>query len=450
MKYRYRQNVAPSFLQRLTIRFDRAVRYSTLITTCLIAISLIAIPFIAARSLSITLAADTPAVQVVAPQADAAVTGTITIVADLSGTPAADYDMFWYVDNGSWNWMGNSPGQNTKQADIDLSHWTWHTTPDYTLTIVGVMHGTGARAYGGLPIHIGAAGSTPGGQPPAAADFYINPSDPAAQTAAQTADPVMKRVMTKLAATPAATWFGDWTSNVQGSVSGIVDAAAAAHQLPVLVAYDIPNRDCGSYSAGGSNSTGDYRSWIQAFASGIGQHAAIVILEPDALAQVTCLSSSDQAARYQLLGAAVTALKADPNAKVYLDAGNPTWVSAQDMAGRLKSANIAAADGFSLNVSNFIATSDNLAYGDQLSSLVGGKHFVVDTGRNGNGSDGEWCNPSGRALGQVPTSRTGDSNADYFLWIKTPGESDGTCNGGPAAGVWWPQYAESLALAANW
>ncbi|WP_367651855.1 hypothetical protein [Curtobacterium sp. MCPF17_052] len=31
--------------------------------------------------------------------------------------------------------------------------------------------------------------------------------------------------------------------------------------------------------------------------------------------------------------------------------------------------------------------------------------------------------------------------------MKTPGLSDGSCNGGPAAGQWWESYA--LALVAN-
>jgi cellulase/cellobiase CelA1 len=30
-------------------------------------------------------------------------------------------------------------------------------------------------------------------------------------------------------------------------------------------------------------------------------------------------------------------------------------------------------------------------------------------------------------------------------WIKTPGRSDGTCDGGPPAGTWWPSYALALA-----
>ena len=33
---------------------------------------------------------------------------------------------------------------------------------------------------------------------------------------------------------------------------------------------------------------------------------------------------------------------------------------------------------------------------------------------------------------------------DTNLWIKPPGESDGPCNGGPAAGVWWPAAAREL------
>lgn len=36
---------------------------------------------------------------------------------------------------------------------------------------------------------------------------------------------------------------------------------------------------------------------------------------------------------------------------------------------------------------------------------------------------------------------TGEPALDAYLWIKRPGESDGECRGGPAAGQWWPEYA---------
>jgi endoglucanase len=71
---------------------------------------------------------------------------------------------------------------------------------------------------------------------------------------------------------------------------------------------------------------------------------------------------------------------------------------------------------------------------------------VIDTSRNGRGADGDkWCNPAGRALGSRPTAITGEPLADAFFWVKTPGESDGNCNGGPAAGEWWAENALGLA-----
>ena len=117
------------------------------------------------------------------------------------------------------------------------------------------------------------------------------------------------------------------------------------------------------------------------------------------------------------------------------------------MAGQVTQAGIAQADGFSLNVSNFRTTSESTTYGKDLSSRVGGKHFVIDTARNGLGPnpDDQWCNPPGRALGEKPSGSTLDPLVDAYLWIKPPGESDGSCNGGPPAGQWWADYALGLA-----
>ncbi len=114
------------------------------------------------------------------------------------------------------------------------------------------------------------------------------------------------------------------------------------------------------------------------------------------------------------------------------------------MAQRLTNANVQNADGFALNVSNFYTTKQNLRYGRKISRLVQKKHFIIDTSRNGNGSNGEWCNPLGRAIGHIPTVQTSHRLADAYLWVKPPGESDGECNGGTAAGEWWPEYALGL------
>jgi len=246
-------------------------------------------------------------------------------------------------------------------------------------------------------------------------------------------------LLDKICSNPQGSWING--GNAGGAVSSIVGKAGSS--LPVLVAYNIPNRDCGGASGGGAADSSAYKSWIDSFAGAIGSHKVAVILEPDALAHGECADD-----RFDTLAYAVTALKKQAGARVYIDAGHAGWVDAGTMAGRLKSANIAAADGFSLNVSSFQTNEASISYGSSISSQVGGKPFVIDTSRNGKGPNGGmWCNPPGRGLGSKPGSATGNPLVHAFLWVKRPGESDGSsgeCNGGPGAGQWFQSYAVEL------
>lgn len=248
----------------------------------------------------------------------------------------------------------------------------------------------------------------------------------------------------EVASQPTAVWIGDWSRDVRGDVGRVVEGAARQKALAVLVAYNIPQRDCGSHSAGGAASADAYRQWIREFARGLSQRGAIVILEPDALASTKCLSAQARAERFALLKYATQTLRAE-NAFVYIDAGHAQWLSSADAAARLREAGIEYANGFSLNVSNYISNADNIRYGSAIAAATGGKHFVIDTSRNGAGGNGEWCNAQGRALGTRPTTNTANALVDAFLWVKKPGESDGRCNGGPNAGQFWADYALGLA-----
>jgi endoglucanase len=291
--------------------------------------------------------------------------------------------------------------------------------------------------------------------PFAGARFWVNPSSNATRTASAWRAAGRRTdasAMTKIAGQPAAVWFGDWNGrDPSADVRAAVGSARRAGARPVVVAYDIPGRDCGGYSAGGARSASAYRNWADGLAKGIGGGRAIVILEPDAIPELDCMSSTDQRTTLSLLSYAVTKLGSSPGTSVYLDAGNRGWQPAALIAERLRRAGVARARGFSLNVSNFDWTSSEEAYGDRISALIGGKHFVIDTSRNGRGpaSGTSWCNPPGRALGHPATTATGDPRADALFWIKSPGESDGLCGGGPGAGVWWPQYALGLARRAS-
>ncbi len=368
--------------------------------------------------------------------------------------------------------------------------------------------------------------------------------------------------------TPQAVWLTSGTPvAVSAQVQTIVQGAAGQQSVPVMVLYNIPGRDCGSYSAGGAENTAAYESWIDAIGQQLGNSKAVLIVEPDAIANLpsdcgypaTVNATELTAERYTQINYAVQTLEADaPNALVYLDGGNSDWQAVPTIASRLMMAGLANAQGFFTNVSNYresnyeakfdtwvsecIAFANNPAdggwrlgnysycasqyyspdgtvnpndistwgYTDQwyaanLGSAVPTTHFVVDTSRNGQGplntavytsapynqpasvvstiAGGSWCNPPGRGLGYRPTANTGYPLLDAVLWVKTPGQSDGTCDsaGGarawdfsaytqpswpstaagqaifdplwgvndPAAGAWFPQQALQLAQQAN-
>lgn len=279
------------------------------------------------------------------------------------------------------------------------------------------------------------------------APFDVEPH-PAGQTlrtsgAVPAADTAL---LAKLTTTPTATWFGPWNGDIRADVAARVDQAAADGKIAVLVTYELPHGDCGSGSPGMASS---YRTWIRQFAAGLGHHRAVVIVEPDAIPLMDCLNATGQRERVAIIKDSVQQIERT-GSWAYIDAGHSAWKSASVIASRLKAAGIAQAAGFSLNVANYQPTNALIAFGSQVSALTGGKHFVLDTGRNGRAVAGNaWCNASGAGLGARPTTHTASPLVDAYLWIKTPGSSDGTCNGGPPAGVWWPSYARMLATHAS-
>ncbi|MGW5422092.1 glycoside hydrolase family 6 protein [Streptomyces sp. NPDC003943] len=294
--------------------------------------------------------------------------------------------------------------------------------------------------------------------PTAGSPFWVDPdSDAARQVKAYEAQGRMEdaKVLRRISERPVAEWpdGADPVPDVTKAVRG----AARDLRTVVFVAYNIPHRDCGKYSAGGAHDGQAYRGWVDAFARAIGDAPAVVILEPDAVPHIVdgCTPDEYHEERLQLLAEAVDRFKRQPRTRVYLDAGNPAWLHTPDkLVEPLRRAGVGRADGFALNVSNFQTNDVVRGFGAGLSRLLGGAHFTIDTSRNGDGplpgdrAEG-WCNPPGRALGTPPTDRTGDELVDAYLWIKRPGDSDGTCRGGPAAGTWWPEYALGLARRAK-
>jgi len=305
-----------------------------------------------------------------------------------------------------------------------------------------------ARSFGG-EARAPAAPPLPKGVDPLPRKLWVQPESPVQEVAEalRPKHPDDAELLDRLANEPTAIWLGGWTKDPKKTVAGIVSAAAKEEAIPVLVPYNIPNRDCGQYSAGGEAGAKAYQKWIGDVAAGLGQHPAIVILEPDSLTVMDCLTDLGMDERLALLGDAVTALSADKQARIYLDGGHPNALPVDEMAARLQAAGVERTRGFALNVSNFVSTKDNVRYGEALAARLGAAQYVVDTSRNGRGASGDWCNPFGRALGEEPSTHTGLAHADAYLWVKRPGESDGACHGGPPAGKFWGAYALELAKA---
>lgn len=256
-------------------------------------------------------------------------------------------------------------------------------------------------------------------------------------------------LVARIAAQPIATWVGGWTADAPGTVANVTSKAAQSGTIALLVIYNIPGRDCGLFSAGGAEVDG-YLSWVDGVAGAIAEDSVTwVIVEPDALAQVgDCEGQGDRPA---LLAGAAQRLD-QAGARVFLDAGHSNWRSVDDTVERIRAVGVEHLTGFSTNTSNYNATDKERAWADQVGAAVG-LPYVTDTSRNGNGSTGEWCNPRGRALGEPPAldaaALASGTGMVATVWAKVPGESDGTCNGGPAAGAWWEDVALELARNAS-
>ncbi|ALG12042.1 glycoside hydrolase family 6 protein [Kibdelosporangium phytohabitans] len=246
-----------------------------------------------------------------------------------------------------------------------------------------------------------------------------------------------ERIRTRIGNVPQARWVGPGGEN--GYTADYVSAAAAANELPVLVAYAIPERDCGGQSPGGLPDTASYIAWAGEFGRSIGNRPAVVVLEPDA----TLACFNDERVR-ALRGAIDAVNRYAPKAWIYLDAGDGRWNHPKDIAPRIKKIGTQGLRGFSVNVSNYNTRETVEAFAVGMREHRIDLPYVWDISRDGNGpdSEGTWCNPAGRKLGALPHTG-GAAGADASLWVKHPGTSDGDC--GAYRGTYSGQFTAQIA-----
>jgi endoglucanase len=275
---------------------------------------------------------------------------------------------------------------------------------------------------------------------------------------------------------PHAVWItGGTPGEAKTQVEKVMLEAKKSRSVPVLVAYNLPYRDCGQYSAGGASATAEYLEWINAVAEGIGRGRAIVALEPDGLGIIpynTDLQGVKEwcqpvlpegvtgealnEARYVQLNGAVERFAQLANVSVYLDGTHSGWLGAGESAYRLAKAGVAKTQGFFLNASNYVATEQLVKYGTYVSKCL---WFAGDPGSWGFGHY-DWC-----ASQYYPATATDfstwtltdqwyEENVESQDWVPYPGDAglthfiiDTSRNG---LGVWAPEAGKYSGDAQTW
>jgi cellulose 1,4-beta-cellobiosidase len=351
-----------------------------------------------------------------------------------------------------------------------------------TLTGAGCAATSGATHTAPLsPVEPATTPAAPEGMNPfAGARMYVNPDYVKAVQALEAAHPADAALLKKMAALPTAIWLS-WIADTKDVPRYLDDALAQQKAggepvVSVFVLYDLPARDCNAEASAGeleANQAGEARyqhDYVDVISAAFRAHPdqrIAMILEPDSLANlVTNIANPKcQAAEgiYKRGIAYAIAKLSLPNVFLYLDAAHAGWLGWPKNLAKsvpiyqevLKMAGgVDRIRGFALDVSNYdpahdptapprvpeYAASDEQGYaGDLAKALdkagIPGKGFVIDTSRDGRANirtaAGNWCNIKGSGLGERPRANPAPT-IDAYLYVKVPGESDGTSDANAA------------------
>ena len=230
--------------------------------------------------------------------------------------------------------------------------------------------------------------------------------------------------------------------------------------IPIINTYFLHATLGGCTTLGAINAyRPTFEAQINALAAATERRPVVFLLELDAIGSSACISHEGLLPEWEsLLRYEAATLGGLPHAVVYLEGGYSDANSPSYAARILNASGVSSIEGFYTNGTHLNWTINEINYGNKISAMTRGAHFVINTSGNGDGpklnphpvSQGieDLCNPPGRALGPRPTTATGYAHVDGFLWATIPGNSSG-CGGGPPGGVFWPAKAVGLASRAN-
>lgn len=236
---------------------------------------------------------------------------------------------------------------------------------------------------------------------------------------------------------------------------------ADPHSIPIITTYFAhPGVGyCASHEAIAA-AVPTFRRRVDEMISGTGRRPVVYLLEVDGIGSTACMARRGTLGDYEaLLSYEIDRVSKLPHAVVYMEAGYSDANSVGYTARALNRIGIAKIRGFFTNDTHLNWTTKEIRWAEKISRRTHGAHFIVNTAQNGNGPKlnphpryqgvEDLCNPPGRGLGPRLTTTAGFPNVDALMWTHTPGNSSGSCHGGPSPGTFWPARALDLAVHAN-
>ena len=283
-----------------------------------------------------------------------------------------------------------------------------------------------------LPVTPASSPAAPQQNPFLGAEFFIDRGYGEKVAASKkAAPPELAKKMAQLERVPTALWLT--TIDSVSRLPPWLDAAAAQQKkskkpvVPIVVLYDLPNRDCSAKSSAGELDAADagetrYRSeFIDVIAKLFAAHPEqriIALLEPDSLPNVATNLSIEKCRRsadvYESSIAYAISKLSLPNVYLYLDAAHAGWLGW---------------DGNRNNVAKVFKTVLDKAGGPERI-----RGFVTNVS-NYNALEGDWgkklepSNPCPNELSYIENTQTSNrtlapmptrDQADEYLFIKIP------------------------------
>jgi endoglucanase len=199
---------------------------------------------------------------------------------------------------------------------------------------------------------------------------------------------------------------------------------------------------------------------VDEMVAGIENRPAVMLLELDAIGSSGCMARNGALPEWEAdMRYEIQQVSSLPHTVVYIEGGYSDGASPAYTARVLNAVGVSGIRGFFTNDTHLNWTANEIRWGEKVSAMTGGAHFIINTADNGRGpllnphpvtqGNEDLCNPPGRGAGPPTTTDTGIPAVDAFMWIHTPGTSSGTCNGGTASGTFWLARALTEAQNAN-